>query len=145
VISANATPTFASDPQLGAKGVVQQLDEAGASYLVRWEDGSESWARRDQLSPAGRGAIARPTGPRPTGPQGAGGPPRPPAGPRSGGSRLAGRVGPLIFAVFVLQGVLRPLLRGDHHVDAGALVFVAIIGIPLVLGVVRWLRRSTNG
>jgi hypothetical protein len=147
VVSANATPMFASDPALGAKGTVLQADAASNSYQVRWEDGSETWARRDQLSPVGRSALEQPpAGPRPgPSPAPTGSVPRRPPGRGGGSNRLAGRIAPLIFAVFVLQGVLRPLLRGDHHVDPGALVFAAIIGIPLVLGVVRWLRRSTNG
>lgn len=137
VLSANATPTFASDPQLGAKGTVQQVDAAGGSYLVRWEDGSESWARRDQLSPAGRGALARPAG--------APGTPAPPRGPRPSGPRgrrsgLGGVVGPLVFLVIVAQGVIRPLLRGDHHVDPGALVVVAFIALPFLVAILRRVR-----
>jgi hypothetical protein len=137
VVSANATPTFASDPQLGAKGVVQQVDAGGSSYLVRWEDGSESWARRDQLSPAGRGAIARTQAAPGPGPQRA---PRP--GPPGRRGRFAGAVGPIIFLVILLQGVLRPLLGGDHHIDTGALVVIAFVALPFVIGLVRRFGRS---
>jgi hypothetical protein len=142
VRSSNPAPTFASDPQLGDRGVVIQAsgDEGAgpATYLVRWDGGVESWSKREHLEPAGRSALApstatTPDGPRPTGPA------RPPMGP---GVRRFQRFLPLIFILFAGQGLVRAFVNSAHHPSSGTLVIALVIVAIVVLAVLRVVRRG---
>jgi hypothetical protein len=141
VTSTNATPTFASDPQPGARGVVVQAagaDGAGAeSYLVRWDGGAEGWSKREHLEPSGRSALA----PSTAAPQGSGttGPPRRPAGP---GARNIQRFLPLLFVVFAGQGLIRAFVRSARHPSASTALIALLILAVAGLTVRRILRRG---
>jgi hypothetical protein len=141
VRSSNPAPTFASDPQLGDRGVVVQAagDEGAGppTSLVRWDGGVESWTKREHLEPAGRSALApsttTPDGPRPAGPA------RPPMGP---GVRRFQRFLPLIFILFAGQGLVRAFVRSAHHPSSDTLLIALVIVAVVVLAVLRVVRRG---
>jgi hypothetical protein len=154
VTSTNPAPVFASDPQVGDRGTVQQAsgDEASASYLVRWDGGSESWSKREHLKPSGRGSLLPAAGAPPTAPASAppqsgptadgAAPNRPARPPMGSGARTFQRFLPLVFILFAGQGLIRALVRSAHHPSANtallALVVVAVVG----LAVSRIVRRG---
>jgi hypothetical protein len=141
VRSSNPAPTFASDPQIGDRGVVVQAagdDGAGPpTYLVRWDGGAESWSKREHLEPAGRSALApstaTPDGPQPTRPA------RPPIHP---GARRFQRFLPLIFILFAGQGLVRAFVHSAHHPNSGTLLIALVIVAVVVLAVLRVVRRG---
>jgi hypothetical protein len=154
VTSTNPAPVFASDPQVGDRGTVQQTsgDEASASYLVRWDGGSESWSKREHLKPSGRGSLlpapgetpagpasAPPqTGPTPDGPQ----PTRPARPPMGTGARSFQRFLPLVFILFAGQGLIRALVRSAHHPSADTALLALVVVAVLGLAVSRIVRRG---
>ncbi|MEO9177042.1 MAG: FeoB-associated Cys-rich membrane protein [Gaiellales bacterium] len=141
VTSSNPAPTFASDAQLGDRGVVVQAagdDGAGAAtYLVRWDGGAESWSKREHLEPSGRSALApstaTPGGPRPAGPA---------RSPMSPGMRKFQRFLPLIFILFAGQGLVRAFVRSAHHPSSGTLLIALVLVAIVALAVLRIVRRG---
>lgn len=140
VRSTNATPVFASDPQPGDAGTVVQSSEAddiaSASYLVRWDGGAESWATREHLEPAGRGAFA-PAAPQTAGPA----PTAPPRGPSRPGGRTLQRFLPLLFVLLAAQGLVRALVRSAHHPSLATAALAAVIVLIVLAAVGRTRRR----
>jgi hypothetical protein len=170
VVSTNETPVFSSDPQPGDLGTLQEADESSTSYLVRWQDGRETWVRRDQIERPGRrrrrppqstspaappqGApeprMAPPadtSGPAPATTQAASDAPQPTrtAGPRRGGRRGGApgvfRFLPFLILLGAVQGLARNAFHQAKHPTGSGIALVVIVAVLIVLAFLRFRRR----
>lgn len=136
VRSTNAEPMFASDPKAGDVGRVVQTSPS--SSLVRWADGTESWAARTTLEPLQIGdAIATEvaTGgtPRATSLPGM---PTPPTRPQPRLLRIPFALAPLFFVVLTFLPAFVRLVRHPTPLKV-ALVALAATAFIVVLTVSR--------
>jgi hypothetical protein len=165
VVSTNPSPVFSSDPQPGDRGTVLQADESSTSYLVRWQDGRETWVRRDQIAPPGRRGRRPPARPAATAPgprtappmtdttpapppatEPAAGPQRPsPGGPRRGGRRGAGagvfRFLPFLILLGAVQGLARNAFHQAKHPTGSGIALTIVVAVLIVLAFLRFRRR----
>jgi hypothetical protein len=134
VRSTNDEPMFSSDPKAGDVGRVVQT--SASSSLVRWADGSESWAARASLEPlqigdplsmglgAGGTPVARSS---PTAPPS-------PGRPRPRYVRVLLAIAPAAWVILTLLPALTRLVRHPTplKIALGALAVTALIVLVAV-------------
>jgi hypothetical protein len=139
VRSTNDEPMFASDPKAGDVGRVIQT--SASSSLVRWADGSESWAARTSLEPLQIGdpiaaGFAAGGTPLETSVPGM---PLPPKRPTPKLLRIPLTLAPLLFLILTFLPALVRLVR---HPTLPRIVFVGLAAAAII--VVVTVSRHRN-